>query len=191
VVLSSHTSAHTNTKQQTTSSSIAMATATAAPAATITSVLGKPPGAPSLQDQYKIDKQLGKGSFGVVHLVRLLRGGGEGSRCQSRRSRARRRRSGGGRSSVWRRWPPLVVAKQTLLRTRYAGPKSKNKTNQAHGKAPPSEAVAVKSLSKARLVCPEDVADVKAEVAILEHVGDHDSVVGLKVGRGGGGVNEI
>jgi hypothetical protein len=34
--------------------------------ATITSVLGKPPGAPSLQDQYRIDKQLGKGSFGPV-----------------------------------------------------------------------------------------------------------------------------
>lgn len=38
-------------------------------AAMIKDILGKGPGGPKLEDHYQLDKQLGKGSFGVVHLV--------------------------------------------------------------------------------------------------------------------------
>jgi len=41
--------------------------------------------------------------------------------------------------------------------------------------------VAVKSISKSRLVCKEDVEDVKREVAILLHVVGHPNIVSIKV----------
>jgi hypothetical protein len=47
-----------------------------------------------------------------------------------------------------------------------------------------SETVAVKSISKAKLVCKEDVKDVQAEVAIMNLVGGHPHVVTLRVGAG-------
>ena len=40
---------------------------------------------------------------------------------------------------------------------------------------------AVKSISKAKLVCREDVKDVQAEVAIMNLVAGHPYVVNLKV----------
>lgn len=43
------------------------------------------------------------------------------------------------------------------------------------------ETVAVKSISKAKLVCKEDVKDVQAEVAIMNLVAGHPYVVTLKV----------
>lgn len=43
--------------------------------------------------------------------------------------------------------------------------------------------LAVKSISKAKLVCKEDVKDVQAEVAIMNLVAGHPYVVTLKVGR--------
>jgi serine/threonine protein kinase len=52
---------------------------------------------------------------------------------------------------------------------------------------------AVKSISKAKLVCKEDVKDVQTEVAIMNLVAGHGNVVTLKVritrtgGRGGNG----
>ncbi len=44
------------------------------------------------------------------------------------------------------------------------------------------EQVAVKSISKAKLACKEDVKDVQAEVAIMNLVAGHTNVVTLKVG---------
>jgi hypothetical protein len=44
------------------------------------------------------------------------------------------------------------------------------------------EQVAVKSISKAKLVCKEDVQDVQAEVAIMNLVAGHPNVVTLRVG---------
>lgn len=41
--------------------------------------------------------------------------------------------------------------------------------------------VAVKSISKAKLVCKEDVKDVQAEVAIMNLVAGHLNVVTLTV----------
>jgi hypothetical protein len=55
-----------------------------------------------------------------------------------------------------------------------------NTTHQAESKAT-SEKCAVKSLSKAKLVCKEDVEDIQGEVAMLNLVGGHKHVVGLKV----------
>eukprot|EP00955_Chlamydomonas_euryale_P089724 364489-Chlamydomonas_euryale.AAC.3 len=42
---------------------------------------------------------------------------------------------------------------------------------------------AVKSISKVKLVCKEDVQDVQAEVAIMNLVAGHANVVSLKVGN--------
>ncbi len=44
------------------------------------------------------------------------------------------------------------------------------------------EQVAVKSISKSKLLCKEDVKDVQAEVAIMNLVAGHSNVVTLKVG---------
>ncbi|GBF87688.1 calcium-dependent kinase [Raphidocelis subcapitata] len=82
----------------------------------VTNILGKPPGEPRLEDGYVVDKQIGKGAFGVVRLARCRATG---------------------------------------------------------------EPVAVKSISKAKLVCKEDVKDVQAEVAIMNLVGGHAHVVTL------------
>lgn len=84
----------------------------------VANILGKGPHDPKLEDMYKVDKQIGKGAFGVV-------------------------RAG---------------AKKTT-----------------------GEPVAVKSISKAKLVCKEDVKDVQAEVAIMNLVAGHAYVVTLKV----------
>ncbi len=43
------------------------------------------------------------------------------------------------------------------------------------------EQLAVKSISKGKLVCKEDVKDVQAEVAIMNLVAGHVNVVNLKV----------
>lgn len=82
----------------------------------VSNILGKAPGEPKLEDVYKIDKQLGKGAFGVVK---------------------------------------LGIHKKT------------------------GQQVAVKSISKAKLVCKEDVKDVQAEVAIMNLVAGHLNVVTL------------
>lgn len=84
---------------------------------TATNVLNKTANDPLLTDVIKIDKQIGKGAFGVVFLGR----------------------------------------------TRSSG-----------------EPVAVKSISKAKLVCKEDVKDVQGEVAIMNHVCGHHHVVTLR-----------
>lgn len=83
----------------------------------VANILGKQAGDPRLDDEYTVDKQIGKGAFGVVRLGRR---------------------------------------KAT------------------------SEPVAVKSISKAKLVCKEDVKDVQAEVAIMNLVGGHPHVVTLE-----------
>jgi hypothetical protein len=44
--------------------------ATAAAAFTAADILGKGPGVPKVTDEYKLDKELGKGAFGTVYLVR-------------------------------------------------------------------------------------------------------------------------
>uniref|UniRef100_A0A7S0RNC7 Calcium-dependent protein kinase n=1 Tax=Chlamydomonas leiostraca TaxID=1034604 RepID=A0A7S0RNC7_9CHLO len=82
----------------------------------VSNILGKAPGDPKLEDLYKIDKQLGKGAFGVVK---------------------------------------LGINKKTGAQ------------------------VAIKSISKAKLVCKEDVKDVQAEVAIMNLVAGHQCVVTL------------
>lgn len=83
----------------------------------VSNVLGKGPADPRLEELFVLDKQIGKGAFGVVRL---------------------------GRS-------------------------------RATG-----DAVAVKSISKAKLVCKEDVKDVQAEVAIMNLVAGHSNVVTLE-----------
>lgn len=45
-----------------------------------------------------------------------------------------------------------------------------------------SEKIACKTISKGKLVCKEDIEDVKAEIAIMNHVAGHNNVVALKVG---------
>lgn len=96
-----------------------MADGTAPPRTTfsVANILGKGPHDPRLSDVYLLDKQIGKGAFGVVRLC-----------------------------------------------TR----KSDGMNN------------AVKSISKAKLVCKEDVKDVQAEVAIMNLVVGHPYVVTLK-----------
>jgi hypothetical protein len=39
----------------------------------LTNILGKPPGEPRLEDEFAVDRQIGKGAFGVVRLVRRAR----------------------------------------------------------------------------------------------------------------------
>jgi calcium-dependent protein kinase len=85
---------------------------------TVQSILGKTPNDAKLDELYRLDKQIGKGAFGVVRLGK----------------------------------------------------------NKATG-----ELVAVKSISKAKLVCKEDVKDVQAEVAIMNLVAGHSHVVTLMV----------
>lgn len=85
----------------------------------VANILGKLPNDPRLEDIFYLDKQIGKGAFGVVRLGKV---------------------------------------KAT------------------------TEPVAVKSISKAKLVCKEDVKDVQAEVAIMNLVAGHQNVVTLKVG---------
>ena len=45
------------------------------------------------------------------------------------------------------------------------------------------EELAVKSISKSKLMCKEDVKDVQGEVAIMNLVAGHPNVVTLKVGQ--------
>eukprot|EP00879_Flechtneria_rotunda_P004238 GHRR01004486.1.p1 GENE.GHRR01004486.1~~GHRR01004486.1.p1 ORF type:complete len:457 (+),score=158.20 GHRR01004486.1:244-1614(+) len=80
-------------------------------------ILGKGPQDPRLEELFILDKQIGKGAFGVVRLAK---------------------------------------------------------------KKATSEPVAVKSISKAKLVCKEDVKDVQAEVAIMNLVAGHINVVTLE-----------
>jgi serine/threonine protein kinase len=55
-----------------------------------------------------------------------------------------------------------------------------------------SEPAAVKSISKAKLTCKEDVQDVQAEVAIMNLVAGHGNVVMLQVrGSVGPGDNPV
>jgi calcium-dependent protein kinase len=91
----------------------------------VRNVLGKSLSDPKLEELYILDKQIGKGAFGVVRL--------------------------------------------------------------GHHKAT-GEPVAVKSISKAKLTCKEDVQDVQAEVAIMNLVAGHGNVVMLEVSAGHGGV---
>lgn len=84
----------------------------------VRNILGKGPNDPKLDELYALDKQIGKGAFGVVRL--------------------------------------------------------------GHNKAT-SEPVAVKSISKAKLACKEDIQDVQAEVAIMNLVAGHGNVVMLEV----------
>lgn len=84
----------------------------------VSNILGKGPSDARLEDAYKVDKQIGKGAFGVVRTA----------------------------------------------------------TKRSNG-----DVLAVKSISKAKLVCKEDVKDVQAEVAIMNLVAGHPYVVTLKV----------
>jgi len=84
----------------------------------VRNILGKNPSDPRLEDLYVLDKQIGKGAFGVVRL--------------------------------------------------------------GHNKAT-GDPVAVKSISKAKLSCKEDIQDVQAEVAIMNLVAGHSNVVMLQV----------
>lgn len=45
--------------------------------------------------------------------------------------------------------------------------------------------IACKTISKAKLVCKEDIEDVQSEIAIMNHVAGHFNVVALKVGGWG------
>lgn len=83
----------------------------------VSNILGKGPSDAKLEDAYKVDKQIGKGAFGVVRTA----------------------------------------------------------TKRVNG-----DVLAVKSISKAKLVCKEDVKDVQAEVAIMNLVAGHPYVVTLK-----------
>lgn len=84
----------------------------------VANILGKGPNDPRLEELFILDKQIGKGAFGVVRLARIKATGDQ---------------------------------------------------------------VAVKSISKAKLVCKEDVKDVQAEVAIMNLVAGHRNVVTLEV----------
>lgn len=68
----------------------------AATAQLIKNILGKRPDDPKLDDAYDLEKQLGKGSFGVVYLVRASM---KGRLDHWRRGGAARARSGAGRST--------------------------------------------------------------------------------------------
>lgn len=92
----------------------------------VANILGKSSADPRLEELFSLDKQIGKGAFGVVRLAR---------------------------------------------------------------KKATGEPVAVKSISKAKLVCREDVKDVQAEVAIMNLVAGHVNVVTLEVGVGGHGAS--
>ncbi|KAG1670697.1 hypothetical protein FOA52_010973 [Chlamydomonas sp. UWO 241] len=83
----------------------------------VSSILGKTPNDPKLEDMYTVGKQIGKGAFGIVRI-------------------------------------------------------STRKED--------SKDFAVKSISKAKLVCKEDVQDVQAEVAIMNLVAGHNNVVTVK-----------
>lgn len=83
----------------------------------VSNILGKGPTDPKLDEMYTLDKQIGKGAFGVVRA------------CMKKTTK---------------------------------------------------EKAAVKSISKAKLVCKEDVKDVQAEVAIMNLVAGHANVVTLK-----------
>nr|QBB20011.1 putative calcium dependent protein kinase [Ettlia sp. YC001] len=83
----------------------------------VQNILGKSPTDPRLEELFALDKQIGKGAFGVVRLAK---------------------------------------------------------------KKATGEPVAVKSISKAKLVCKEDVKDVQAEVAIMNLVAGHNNVVTLE-----------
>lgn len=85
----------------------------------VQNILGKSPTDPRLEELFVLDKQIGKGAFGVVRLAK---------------------------------------------------------------KKATGDSVAVKSISKAKLVCREDVKDVQAEVAIMNLVAGHNNVVTLEVG---------
>lgn len=87
----------------------------------VRNILGKSLSDPKLEELYILDKQIGKGAFGVVRL--------------------------------------------------------------GHHRAT-GEPVAVKSISKAKLTCKEDVQDVQAEVAIMNLVAGHGNVVMLEVCAG-------
>jgi serine/threonine protein kinase len=87
----------------------------------VRNILGKSLSDPRLEELYTLDKQIGKGAFGVVRL--------------------------------------------------------------GHHKAT-GEPVAVKSISKAKLTCKEDIQDVQAEVAIMNLVAGHGNVVMLQVRAG-------
>lgn len=63
----------------------------AAEAFTAADVLGKGPGMARLQDHYAMDKELGKGAFGVVHLVSVARRRGRGTGDAATRTPAPRR----------------------------------------------------------------------------------------------------
>lgn len=89
----------------------------------VRNILGKSLSDPKLEELYILDKQIGKGAFGVVRL--------------------------------------------------------------GHHKAT-GEPVAVKSISKAKLTCKEDIQDVQAEVAIMNLVAGHGNVVMLEVCAGHG-----
>eukprot|EP00798_Chlamydomonas_sp_ICE-L_P009037 gene9037-16159_t len=83
----------------------------------VNNILGKKPGDPCLEDIYTLDKQVGKGAFGIVRLC----------------------------------------------------------IKNSNG-----EQLACKTISKAKLVCKEDVKDVQAEVAMMNLVAGHQNVVTLK-----------
>jgi calcium-dependent protein kinase len=113
-------------------------------------VLDKRPNDPRLEDVYELDEVLGKGAFGVVRLARPKSG------------KALTGSGSGGRSAA--------------SSSSSAAPSS----SAAAAPDPPTTPVAVKTISKAKLVCAEDVNDVRTEVAVMSHVGDHRNVVSLK-----------
>lgn len=88
------------------------------PPVDVRNILGKAPTDPKLDELYVVDKQIGKGAFGIVRLGQ----------------------------------------------------------NKATG-----DPVAVKSISKAKLACKEDIQDVQGEVAIMNLVAGHSNVVMLEV----------
>jgi hypothetical protein len=51
----------------------------------VANILGKLPGEPRLEDEYAVDKQIGKGAFGVVRLVRAPVASGSGQRVRQLR----------------------------------------------------------------------------------------------------------
>lgn len=78
-----------------------------------------------------------------------------------------------------------VLGKGAFGVVRLAQPKSGKKVAAdpqaaAADPPPPGSPVAVKTISKAKLVCAEDVNDVRTEIAVMSHVGDHRNVVSLK-----------
>jgi hypothetical protein len=142
----------------------------------VANILGKSLGDARLEDEYTVDRQIGKGAFGVVRLVR--------GRCRGADAAVPLTGARAARHAAVCRSPPALPPRPPPPPPPRARPRPRPRAAAAQGHARATgEPVAVKSISKAKLVCKEDVKDVQAEVAIMNLVGGHQHVVTLKARR--------